>query len=242
MPQVTYQCEFAECTWETKTDTVSDYVALYQIHVKARHPDTGTAAASRAEKAKRPELTADVSEEDWSYFTTRWTQYKKATGLKGDDIVNQLLECCGEQLRRDHHRTFSGAHGAAVVTEQNVLAELKQIAVCKRNKAVNRVKLKSLTQDRGEPIRKFAGRVRSLAAVNGYSVKCTKVDCDQDDTMDLETLLKFIKGKESGLASQSLMSGSGGVSAVSQGRGQDGHGQDRGQDCGQERGQDRGQD
>ena len=28
MPEVTYQCEFAECTWETKTNTVSDYVAL----------------------------------------------------------------------------------------------------------------------------------------------------------------------------------------------------------------------
>ena len=44
MPEVTYQCEFAECAWETKTSTVSDYVALYRIHVKARHPDTGTAS------------------------------------------------------------------------------------------------------------------------------------------------------------------------------------------------------
>ena len=72
MPEVTYQCEFPECTWETKTSTVSDYVALYQIHVKARHPDTGAAASSKAEKARRPELNADTSEEDWSYWSTRW--------------------------------------------------------------------------------------------------------------------------------------------------------------------------
>ena len=180
MPQVTYKCEFAQCDWEAKTDTVGDYVALYQIHVKARHPDTVTAASSKAEKAKRPELSSDTSEEDWAYFTTRWDQYKKATGLKGDDIVTQLLECCDEQLRRDHHRTFSGATGAAAVTEETVTAELKQIAVCKRNKAVNRVKLGTLRQDKGEPVRKFAGRIRSLAAVNGYTVKCTKVDCGQD--------------------------------------------------------------
>ena len=261
MPVVTYTCEFADCDWEAKTETVKDYVALYQIHVQARHPNTGAAATSKAEKAKRPELSSDVSEEDWSYFTTRWEQYKKATGLKGDDIITQLLECCTEQLRRDHHRTFSGANGAAAVTEASVTAELKQIAVCKRNKAVNRVKLGTLRQDKGEPVRKFAGRVRSLAAVNGYSVKCTKAGCGQDvpyteavimdqiitgladleiqkdvlshtdaDTMDLETLLKFIEGKESGLASQGLMSGSGGVSAVRPGQGQgQGHGQGHGQ-------------
>ena len=47
--------------------------------------------------------------------------------------------------------------------EEVVFAELKQIAVCKRNKAVNRVKLSTLKQDKGEPIRKFAGILRSLA-------------------------------------------------------------------------------
>ena len=119
------------------------------------------------EKAKRPELSSDISDEDWSYFISRWTQYKKATGISGDDIVTQLMECCSERLRRDHHRTFSG--GATVLTEASVLAELKQITVCKRNKAVNRVKLSTMKQDRGEPVRKFAGRVRSLAAVSSYS-------------------------------------------------------------------------
>ena len=150
------------------------------------------------------------------------------------------MECCTEPLRRDHHRTYSGARAAAA-TETVILAELKQIAVCKRNKAVNRVKLSSLRQDKGEPIRKFAGRVRSLAVVNGYSVKCTGAECGQDvsytepvimdqliagladgeiqtdvlshteaDTWDLEKLLKYVEGKECGPASRELMSGSGG--------------------------------
>ena len=137
------------------------------------------------------------------------------------------------------------------MTEASVLAELKQTTVCKRNKVVNRVKLRTMKQDRGEPVRKFAGRVRSLAAVSSYSVKCSKESCGQDvsyteavimdqiitgladteiqkdvlshtdsDTMTLETLLKFIEGKESGLASQGLLSGGGGVSAVRPGQGQ----------------------
>lgn len=123
--------------------------------------------------------------------------------------------------------------------------------MCKRNKAVNRVKLGILRQDKVEPVRKFAGRVRSLAVVNGYTVKCAKEGCGQDvsyteaiimdqltagladteiqkdvlshteaDTWDLEKLLKYVEGKESGLAGQGLMSGSGsgGVSVVKPGQ------------------------
>ena len=140
MPVTKYTCEYDECTWELETDNMEHYVTLLKLHVDARHKQHATSA--KAEKAKRPELASDVSDEDWSYFTSRWTQYKKATGLTGEDIITQLLECCNEQLRRDHHRTFSGA------TESNdekvVLAQLKQIAVSKRNLAVSRVKLGTL--------------------------------------------------------------------------------------------------
>ena len=257
MPSVTHNCEFEGCDWTVDTDTISDYVQLLKIHVQARHPQqTGT---SKAEKARRPELNVDVSDEDWSYFKSRWDQYKKATSLTGEDLVTQLLECCSESLRRDHHRTFSGANAAADITEETVLAELKTIAVCKRNRAVNRVKLGLLKQDRGEPVRKFAGRIRSLATVSEYSIKCTKADCTQlvnytepvimdqltrgladpeiqkdvlshtdSDTMDLETLIKYVEGKESGLASQGLMGG--GALNPALGTGQ-GRGQQQGKRC-----------
>ena len=230
MPVTTYTCEYDDCNHEFKTETLEQYITLLKLHVDARHKQH--AASAKAEKAKRPELTADVSDEDWAYFSSRWTQYKKATGLTGEDIVTQLLECCNEQLRRDHHRTFSGAE---TNDEEIVLAQLKQIAVSKRNLAVSRVQLGTLKQDRGEPVRKFAGRVKSLAAVSGYTVKCSKVGCNTDvsyqeavitdqlirgladseiqkdvlshtdsDTMDLETLLKYIEGKESGRASHNV--------------------------------------
>ena len=78
---------------------MADCLGFYKIHVAAIHTDSST-ATSKAEKAKRPELAPDVSEEDWSYFKARWTHYKQATGLKGVDVITQLLECCTEQLRR----------------------------------------------------------------------------------------------------------------------------------------------
>merc|ERR1712096_159302 len=125
-----------------------------------------------AEKAKRPEIAAEMSDEDWNYFLCRWEAYKKATSLEGEDIVLQLMECCCEQLRRDHHRNYPGPK--TTVTETSRLAEIKQIAVRAKNRAVNRVKLNTLRQDKGEPIRKFAGRIRSLATVSDYSVSCTQ--------------------------------------------------------------------
>ena len=135
-----------------------------------------------------------------------------------------------------------------------MLAQLKQIAVSKHNVTVNRVKLGTLKQDRGETVRKFAGRVKSLASVSGYTIKCSKVGCNTDvtyqepvvidqvirglsdseiqkdvlarDRTDLETLLKYVEGKESALTSQGLMSG--GATAAAN------HEQRRGQQAGRE--------
>ena len=115
------------------------------------------------------------------------------------------------------------------------MKKLKQLAVRKKNKAVNRVKLGTLKQDKGDPIRKFTGRIRSLVTVSEYAVNCktcktdipyteavimdkvikgfsnTEIQRDvlshiDANNMTLETLLTFVEGKESGQASQGLLS------------------------------------
>ena len=255
MAPTTHRCEFAECTAEWQTESIETFLELYKIHVRAAHDDGAeTSPSAKAERARRPELSSDISDEDWDYFVARWKSYKKATKLTGDYIVIQLMECCSDSIRRDHHRTYSGLEDGR--DEETVLGELKKIAVKKRNKAVNRVKLGDLKQERGEPIRRFAGRMRSLASVSEFKVKCKGANCGADvsyaeeviadqvvrgtadveiqkdvlshvdaDTWDLESLLKFIEGKESGMASQGLMSSTGAnssVAAVGGGQGQDG--------------------
>ena len=232
----TLDCEFDTCSWTSPKGDLATVVKLYEMHLKVKHSSVQN--VSKPEKAKRPDLAAEMSDEDWMYFTSRWAEYKKATGLSGDDIITQLMECCHESIRRDYHRTFSRAVGEddQVVTEAQRLQELKQLAVRKKNKAVNRVKLGTLKQDKGEPIRKFAGRVKSLAAVSEYLVKCkgckkdvsyseevimdqvirglAMSDIQKDvlshmdaDTLTLDKLLTFVEGKESGQASQGLLSG-----------------------------------
>ena len=44
-------------------------------------------------------MSAEMSEEDWEYFLSRWEHYKVATKLMGGEAVNQLMECAVEKLR-----------------------------------------------------------------------------------------------------------------------------------------------
>ena len=126
------QCEYDNCQWVSATGALSDVIKLYEFHMKVKHASGQNSA--KPEKAKRPELLADTSDEDWVYFKARWEEYKRATGLSGHDVIIQLMECCCESLRRDHHRTFSKLDGDnCPVSESQRLEELKQLAIRKKN-------------------------------------------------------------------------------------------------------------
>ena len=147
MAPTTRQCEYAGCEEVFVIDNLETYLGLLRIHVDAKHKPAPRTSA-KAEKARRPELTLDTSEEGWSYFKARFDQYKKATGLEGDEVVTQLLECCSEAVRVDHHRTYSGLGGTR--DEKTVLKELRSIAVKKQNIAVNRIHVGPDTLSRKE--------------------------------------------------------------------------------------------
>ena len=99
----------------------------------------------------------------------RWSRYKDATGVSGAELLAQLKECMDEGMRRDHHRQYSGVDDT---TEKDLLQQIHNVVVQKRNQAVTRKNLHKLKQQLGEPIRKFAGRLRSLAVISEYEVKC----------------------------------------------------------------------
>ena len=63
-----------------------------------------------------------------------------------------------------HPRTYSGV---GTRDDQTILGQLKTIAVKKQNVTVNRMKLSSMKHDHGEPVRKFAGRVRTAEPCHG---------------------------------------------------------------------------
>ena len=238
MAPLSVSCEFSGCAYKTPEGELAVIVELLKLHCSAKHrtveSQPNVKPQVKAEKAKRPEISVEMTDEDWAYFVSRWCSYKKAASLEGEDIVIQLMECCTEELRKDHFRNYPSFSTAD--SEENVLKQIRQVAVRVKNRAVNIYKLHTLHQDMGEPIRRYAGRIKSLASVREFSVGCTScntcvsytdgiimdqiifgiADLEiQRDVLsnpdakffDLEKLLSYIEGKESGQASQDMMTG-----------------------------------
>ena len=109
MAPTSVNCEYTGCNYKTPEGDLPTAVELLKMHFSAKHivPNSEfSKAGSKVEKAKRPEIALEMTDEDWAYFLNRWSAYKKATGIVGEDIVLQLLECCCDQLRKDHYRNY----------------------------------------------------------------------------------------------------------------------------------------
>ena len=119
-------------------------------------------------------------------------------------------------------------------TEEDVLAAIKALAVREENVMVARVALHHMKQDRDEPIRAFAARLKGQASVCKYVKTCpgcdrqvtyteailTDVLCrgiadaeiqrdllgDTNQAMTLEQAIKFVEAKESGKRSANCLS------------------------------------
>ena len=217
-------------------------IRLLDIHSSTAHAaptPTSTRATAKAEKVRRPTVSAAGTSEAWAYFLQRWADYKQATRLDGPDVVFQLLECCDENLRKDLTRTF-GAISAS--DEATVLGNIKSLAVRQENIMVSRVQLQQMRQDRDEPVRAFAARLRGQAGVCNYWVDCgtcgTEVDYsntmirdvlirglndeeirldilgESRQDMSLEDALQFVEAKESGKRSAGRLFAEGGPTTI----------------------------
>ena len=225
-------CPYPDCGYQTQEGNEALAVVLLQMHANAAHPvpsstGTTTAASVKADKVSRPKVSIGGSSEDWSYFCTRWQDYKEATKVSGKDLVIQLLECCDEDLRKDLTRSAGGSLTSK--SENDVLEAMRKLAVKEENVMVARVTLFEMKQDRDEPIRSFGARLRGQANVCKYTVSCPSCDeevnytnqilrdaltrgvADQDIQLDLlsdanqdmtlEEVFQFIERKEAGKSS-----------------------------------------
>ena len=234
-------CPVSDCKYTIRAGTdPAVVVQLLQMH---QHDAHTRPMSIKAEKASRPKVTAAGSSEDWEYFSSRWSEYKKAANLTDTDCVVQLLECCDESLRRDLTR-FSGGP-LSTQSEETVLSAMRSLAVREENVMVARVKLHNMTQEHDEPVRTFAARLRGQAAVCKFSVPCTRDGCGQvvyyqdevtRDTlargladrdiqldllgaqvqtqMSLEDTIQFVEAKEAGKRSAKTLGESQGVAAT----------------------------
>jgi len=214
-------CPIPGCTYTTDDVDAVIVAALLNAHTVTH---TMTPAAPRVEKVTRPTISSAGTCEEWAYFTTRWAEYVAATRVTGRDQVAQLLECCDNQLRKDLTRNAGGSLSDKPINE--VLAAIKQLAIREENVMVARVALHNMSQDRDEPIRGYAARLRGQAGICKFSVQCQRCNHDvvyteqilrdivtrniadndiqlellgsENQNMSLEEVIRFIEAKESG--------------------------------------------
>ena len=224
------RCPFPGCTYSTPVGMEPAVTAVVLSTHALSH--TGAAKAKPA-PIKRPEITSGGTTENWSYFLTRWKAYSGAVQLSGQDVTIQLLECCDGKLWRDITRNAVGPTKLEDMTEEGLLGAMRSLAVREENPKVARVALSRMVQDRGEPIRAFAARLRGQAEVCRFVKKCTGCDVvsnqgeervadqlcigladneiqedllkDPNQDMSVEEMIRFIEVRASGKRSAASM-------------------------------------
>ena len=174
------KCPIPDCDFEVEKDTPDDCKdSMLKLHLVYHQSNITNQSPAKAEKLKRPTVTIDNSSEDWSYFVSRWKNYKMATKLTESDVTIQLLECCDESLRKDLTRVHRDS--ISRFTEIQLLNAIKRLAVFEENILVSRYKLHNLKQDLDEPIRTFVARIKGQAHVCKLVVSCPNCNFKEVD-------------------------------------------------------------
>ena len=234
MAPVNVECPIEDCDYTATHAEAAVVAAMLSVHATVHVAvPRALGANTKMEKLKRPSVALAGTGEAWSYFITRWGEYKTGTKLVGPDIVAQLLECCEEELRKDLTRTA----GKSLMSsdEKDVLTAMKALAIRAENTMVARVALSNMRQGHEEPIRSFYARIKGQADTCKYEMKCTKTECEQvndfteeiirnviargiadqeiqldllgekNQDMPLKDMIEYIEAKESGKRSASRL-------------------------------------
>ena len=92
---------------------------------------------------------------------SEWERYVRSSpGVDTTELRDQLFSCPDENLRTALHRS----HGArlSTISVADLLTLIKKLAVVRQSINVNTLALIKAKQERDEPVRQFAARLRGL--------------------------------------------------------------------------------
>ena len=125
-------CQFPGCNWETAHDSEAVAIALLTSHGDVhRHGNGGSGNRPKQPKVDHPELSQDVSDEDWETFNEEWLRFKRSwctTSTTQGEITDQLLQCCELSLRR---LLIKQDPAISTSSEADVLRSVREMAVIK---------------------------------------------------------------------------------------------------------------
>ena len=95
--------------------------------------------------------------------------YKTGMAIQPVMCATALFHCCDQDLMDDLMRDISG--DVSVMSEADLLAAIKRLAVKEESRLVHRIKLTKMTQAPGTPIRTFLAALRGQASLCQYTAK-----------------------------------------------------------------------
>ena len=192
-------------TWTTVDLTFADAKLLLDDHIRMIHgqrtqEDAGNSSL-KAERIARPQLRvkdSQIDEDTWEYFTHQWKTYKISTGIK-DNAKQHLENCLGDEVTV----ILFGRLGQTEwdrLTESELLDTVKEVFVKKRNRMVNRLKLRSIRQGPDQPVQQYVGMLKQAARTCQFTIKCigescNKV-CDYSEEMVLDQLVQGLNDED----------------------------------------------
>ena len=133
--------EYFTPTTVTTWDLIRD---MLQMHIQAAHgvmqADGHRDITVRPKLAPvaRPEIDLGASEHYWNFFVAEFERYKRATGISGTTVLDELWHCQNKSLR-----SLMQAESLVPTlnTEALLLEKIKSLAVVTLHSAVHLVEL-----------------------------------------------------------------------------------------------------
>ena len=181
MPSV--DCPFTGCTYNTGENDAAILVELLKIHTLDKHPapvqnqPPTIGNLQKPPKLARPSIAKGLTEEEWNTVERKWEIFKSSTNIPPTQLSTQLWQCCTEELTSE---LFRDVPNISSISETDLIASIKQLAVLSVAACVRKTELFSLKQDRGQPIRSFAANVKGKAHTCAFSKECGNAACTQN--------------------------------------------------------------
>ena len=195
MPRL--RCPVEGCDWQSlESAFASALPTALQMHDRSAH--TSASPSTSKLKLEPPKVGLGCDPDLWSAFTRQWEMYTLGMIIANNMIPTALFHCCSQDLRTDIMRDTSA--DVSTMTEKDLLATIRRLAVKEESTLVHRMKLNKMTQSPGTGIRTFLATPRGQASLCQYSIACKEPGCthtvDFSDEIIKDNLIRGLADPE----------------------------------------------